>query len=678
MRKRAEATDAGEAAGRKKLLSIMNSTPILDQIQSPHQLRRLSEAELTQLAREIREKVIEVVSRGGGHLASNLGIAELTIALHHVFDFSYDRLLWDVGHQCYPHKLLTGRAGRFDTLRRSKGLSGFPDPSESPYDLFRTGHAGTGISTGGGLAWADRARGSDRKTVVVVGDASIANGLSLEGINNVAMMNRQFLIILNDNSMAIDRTQGALARALDSVRMTHTYGDLKHSAENLLQRIPMGEEISEALRNLKEGLKITVHGRQVFEALGIGYFGPVDGHDITGLIRVLKRLSGVNHPALLHVHTQKGRGCVYAVEDPCRFHSPSAYEHKGDEAVLPVHSRPTWTQTFSEMVVELAEADDRIIAITAAMPDGCGLVKFREKFPERYVDVGINESHAVAMAAGLAKGGFRPIVAIYSTFMQRAFDQIFEEICLQKLPVLLCMDRAGLVGSDGAVHHGFADIAYLRPLPGMTLMGPADAGELKAAITLWLSLNAPAAIRYPRDEVPFDLPAPTPPFELGKGRLVRDGDDGVFLGYGAMVEPALAAADLLETQDNLQLSVINARFAKPLDAAMITRLIASRTPMLICEDHSVIGGLGSAVLELAGQRGLDASNVRLAGIPDRFISHARREEQLTEVGLDPATLASTIRDMIRYRSEPRGLPSREDEGSEQKPRVPASRRSLLD
>ncbi|MHC4294633.1 MAG: 1-deoxy-D-xylulose-5-phosphate synthase [Planctomycetota bacterium] len=631
----------------------MTDERILDRIQSPHQLRRLSDTELIKLAQEIRERIIEVVSRRGGHLASNLGVAELTIAMHHVFDFSHDRVLWDVGHQCYAHKLLTGRAKRFDSLRQGNGLSGFPAPSESPYDLFATGHAGTAISTATGMALADQTNNEDRKIVAVVGDASIVNGLSLEGINNVATMDRQLLIILNDNSMAIDRTQGALARALDNIRLTHTYGDLKHSAETLLQRMPMGEEIGEALRNLKEGLKITVHGRQVFEALGISYFGPVDGHDIHGLIRVLKRLADVDHPILLHVHTQKGRGCVYAVEDPCRFHSPSAYEHKGDKAVMPIRSQPTWTQVFSKTLVKLAEKNEKIVAITAAMPDGCGLVEFRKRFPDRYIDVGINESHAVAMAAGLAKGGLRPIVAIYSTFMQRAFDQVFEEISLQNLPVLLCMDRAGLVGSDGAVHHGFADIAYLRVLPGMVLMGPADAVELNAAMELALSLDGPAAIRYPRDEVPADSTSKCPPFELGKSRIYKQGDDGTFLCYGTMVEPALQAAGNLEREEGLHLGVINARFAKPLDATLITRLISSGKPMLICEDHAMIGGFGSAVMELAGARGLITSNVRLLGIPDRFISHAKRQEQLTEVGLDAANLSATMKEMVRYQSEAR-------------------------
>ncbi len=483
---------------------------LLDQLQSPHQLRRLKPEQLEQLVDQMRKRIIDVVSRRGGHLASNLGVIELTLALHYVFDFTTDRLLWDVGHQCYPHKMLTGRSGKFDSLRQKDGLSGFPSPSESEYDLFATGHAGAAISTAAGLAWADQKLGRKNKTVAVVGDASIVNGLAMEGINNAALLNRQFLIILNDNSMAIDRTSGALAKVLDRLRMTHAYSEIMHSTTQLLQHLPLGDEIGDALRHIKDGLRSTVHGEQVFESLGLRYFGPVDGHNIGEMIKILNRLGEVDQPVLLHVHTEKGRGCAYAVEDPCRFHSPSAYTVKDGHAVFPDKTQPTWTNVFADALIELAEKDERIIAITAAMPDGTGLNKFRDVFPDRYVDVGINESHAVAMAAGMAKAGLRPVVAIYSTFMQRAFDQIFHEAAFQKLPVILCMDRAGLVGSDGAVHHGNMDISFLRPLPGMTIMAPAQESEMKSALELALSLDGPSAIRYPRDEVPAPLSETSP------------------------------------------------------------------------------------------------------------------------------------------------------------------------
>jgi 1-deoxy-D-xylulose-5-phosphate synthase len=625
----------------------MKANRLLNGLSSPHQLRRLSDAELKQLAGELRARIIEVVSKRGGHLASNLGIAELTIALHYVFDFQRDRLVWDVGHQCYAHKILTGRGGRFDTLRQAGGISGFPDPAESDYDLFATGHAGTAISTATGLAWADLAAARDTKIVAVVGDASIVNGLSLEGINNAALLRRQFLIVLNDNSMAIDRTQGAMAGVLDRIRMTQTYSDIKHSAETVLQHLPMGDEITGALKNIKAGLRTTIHGGRVFETLGFSYFGPVDGHNVRDLIRVLQRLSRVNRPALLHVHTQKGRGAQYAVEDPIRFHSTSAYTVREGKAVFETKAHPSWTAVFSDALVELARRDSRIVAITAAMPDGTGLSRFRELFPSRFIDVGINESHAVAMAAGLAKTGLRPVVAVYSTFLQRAFDQVFEELALQKLPVLLCMDRAGLVGSDGAVHQGFADIAMLRTLPNMVLMAPAVAEELKAAMEFALLQDLPAAIRYPRDEAPRLVGEDCPAFELGKARLARDGEDGTFLCYGTTVEPALAAACTMEQEDHLDVAVVSARFAKPLDVSLITRAISTGKPVIACEEHAVACGFGSAVMELAAARGLNASRVRLLGIPDRFILHATRQEQLAEIGLDAANLAATMKDMIR-------------------------------
>ena len=636
----------------------MAEQAILDQITTPHQLRRLTQAQLAQLARELRQRVVDVVSRNGGHLASNLGVAELSICLHYVFDFSRDRLLWDVGHQCYAHKILTGRGERFRTLRRKGGLSGFPAPAESPYDLFATGHAGTAISTAVGLAWADQAAGADTRVVAVVGDASIVNGLSLEGLNNAAMLGRQLLIILNDNSMAIDRTRGALARFLDKVRLTSTYSGMKASAENILQHLPMGEEITEALRSIKAGIRTSIHGGQVFEALGFEYYGPVDGHDIPELVRVLRRLADIPRPVLLHVHTEKGRGCPYAVEDPRRFHSTSAYKLQNGRAVFRPSARPTWTEVFADCLVALARRDSRVVAITAAMPDGTGLSKFRESFPSRYIDVGINESHAVAMAAGLAKAGLRPVVAVYSTFMQRAIDQVFQEVCLQNLPVVLCMDRAGLVGQDGAVHHGFMDIACFRAMPNTVLMAPADAAEMAAALRFALGRDGPSALRYPRDQVPEALGDPCPPFELGRARVLEapgrhldasaDGDapQGAMLAYGAMVAPALSAAGVLR-QEGLSVTVANARFAKPLDDVLIGRLIASGRPLLVLEDHAARGGFGSAVLELASARGLNASSVRLLGLPDRFIEHATRQEQLAEAGLSADNVAATMREMLR-------------------------------
>jgi 1-deoxy-D-xylulose-5-phosphate synthase len=437
-----------------------------------------------------------------------------------------------------------------------------------------------------------------------------------------------------------------MARALDRVRITDTYSDLKHRTEYLLQHIPMGDEIVDALKHIRDGVRSTLHGGRVLEDLGFKYFGPFDGHNLRDLIPLLQRLARVRRPVLLHVHTEKGRGCQYAVEDPCRFHSPAAHTVEGGKVTFPSKARPTWTRVFSDALIDAAADDDRIVAITAAMPDGTGLARFREQFPDRMIDVGIGESHAVAMAAGMAKAGMRPVVAIYSTFMQRAMDQVFEEASLQNLPVIVCMDRAGLVGSDGAVHHGFMDVAYLRPLPGITLMAPADQAEMAASLKLALTLDGPSAIRYPRDEVPEPLKGECPPFEPGKARIIRDGDDGTLLCYGVMTEPALAAALILQREDGMEVGVVNARFAKPLDATLICERIATGKPVLIIEDHAISGGFGSAVLELAVARGLPTSNIRLMGIPDRYIPHASRLEQLVDAGLDATHIAVALKELV--------------------------------
>ncbi len=624
----------------------MTDTPLLDTIRSPADLADVPPRRLHELAEEIRSHIIATVSRRGGHLASNLGVTELTIALHSVFDFRTDRLCWDVGHQCYPHKLLTGRKERFETLRQADGISGFPAPSESPYDPFATGHAGSAISTAVGLALAEQAAGRDNKVVAVVGDASIVNGLSFEGLNNAGTLDRQLLIILNDNSMAIDRTRGALAAALDRIRSTHTYADLKASTRSLLRHLPGGEGIAEAIHHLKEGMRTALHGEKFFEPLGLTYFGPVDGHNIRDLSWILRRLGRIDKPCILHVHTEKGRGCEYAVEDPCRFHSPSAWTMEDGKAVFPDRKRASWTHAFADCLADLADADPRIVALTAAMPDGTGLARFRTRHPDRCLDVGISESHAVACAAGLAKGGRKPVVAIYSTFLQRAFDQVFHEACLQGLGVVFCMDRAGLVGSDGAVHHGIYDISYLRPLPGMVLAAPADAVELRALLQFALASGSPVAIRYPRDDIPADLPGPCPGFQLGRSRLLRQGADGTILCYGTTCQPALAAARILQRERDLDLAVVNARFAKPLDTEAICQALQSG-PVLTVEDHAAIGGFGSAVLELAAANRLDTSAVDVLGVGDAFVPHAARQQQLVDQQICPGGIADRMARLIQ-------------------------------
>ena len=517
---------------------------LLDRIKSPSDLRAMPQSLLPQLAQEIRDRIIAVVSAGGGHLASNLGVVELTIALHRCFDAPHDALLWDVGHQCYPHKLLTGRHERFDTLRKAGGISGFPNPDESEYDLFSVGHAGTAIATAAGLARGRQATGGDGRIVAFVGDASIVNGLAFEGLNQAGTLERQFLVVLNDNEWGIAPTQGAFAQELAKFRTSPIYEEIKQGTRSLLAKLPVvGRPVYEALDLLKERFKATVAPHQIFEQLGFQYIGPIDGHDINHLIEMLMLIKDVQRPVLLHVHTEKGRGCEWAIADPGRFHSPTPFRVENGKVTVPAAKGKSWTRAFVDSLLDVAGTDRRIHALSAAMPDGTGLNRFAEVYPDRFLDVGIAESCTVDVAAGMAKAGLRPVVAIYSTFLQRAFDQIFQEVALQELPVLFCLDRAGLVGSDGAVHHGFLDIAFLRSLPGMVLMAPADEPELREAIRLALTLDTPAAIRYPRDVVPEPL-GQCPPFELGVAREVRGGKDATIIAYGTTTTTSLAAAEI--------------------------------------------------------------------------------------------------------------------------------------
>jgi 1-deoxy-D-xylulose-5-phosphate synthase len=615
---------------------------ILERLASPEDLRRLSMAELEALAQEIRQRIIEVVSSNGGHLASNLGVVELTLALHYVFDFRRDRLLWDVGHQCYVHKLVTGRARQFHTLRQAGGISGFPNTGESEYDLFKVGHAGTAIATAVGLARGDSVLGRDRRVVALVGDASIVNGVAFEGLNQAGLLKRQFLVILNDNSMGIAKTQGALATYLARFRVSTLYEEVKAQVANLLPRVPVvGKSVFDALEHIKQGIKATVSPHQIFEQLGFLYVGPVDGHDLKHLIDLLRLLKDVSQPVLLHVHTQKGRGCSWASLDPCAYHSPGRLKIEGDSVSVIKGERKSWTTAFADALIRIAREDARVYALTAAMPDGTGLAKVRQSLPDRCIDCGIAESCTVDVAAGMAKAGLRPLACIYSTFLQRAFDQVFQEVVLQGLPVGLCIDRAGLVGGDGAVHHGFLDIAYLRGLPDLVLMAPADEPELEAALRFGLKLDRPWAVRYPRDSVPDPLGDP-PPFQLGRSRVLREGPDATILAYGAMVVPALEAAARLEEED-IYVAVVNARFAKPVDEDMVTTAITRNSPVITVEDHALIGGFGSAVLETANRLGLPTENIIRLGLADRFYEHASRATQLAEAGLDVVSIAATVR-----------------------------------
>jgi 1-deoxy-D-xylulose-5-phosphate synthase len=640
---------------------------LLDNLRSPTALRKLKMDDLLALAGEIRQRIVEAVSTNGGHLASNLGVVELTIALHYVYDFGPypkgpDRLLWDVGHQSYTHKMLTGRASDFPKLRKQGHVSGFPNPLENAYDLFAVGHAGTAISTAVGMARGDAMQGRHNHVVAVIGDASIVNGLAFEGLNGAGTLRRQCLLVLNDNGMSISKPQGAFAHYLERVRVSSTYEEAKRMAEKIVGRLPnsVGSTIEAVWHHLKEGFKGAMWPGQIFEALGIKYLGPLDGHDLPGLINMLGELKHVNSPVLLHVKTVKGNGYEIASNEPTRFHSPASFsveQHtEGCRVTINKGSGKSWTTAYADAMIALAKKDKRVVALTAAMPDGTGLSKFETAIPDRYFDTGICESHLTAMAAGMAKSGLRPFAAIYSTFLQRAFDQAWQEVMLNNVPVVFCMDRAGFVGDDGAVHHGFCDLAFLRPLPGMVLMAPSDEAELNRCLRFALSMDNGSAVRYPRDNVPaqnfeqiiaenlrVDAAAE---WKLGVSRVLREGTDATLLAYGAMAEHAMLAAEAL-CAEGINVEVVDARFCKPLDEAMLVRVLRNGHPVLTVEDHSLQNGFGTAVLEHAVAHFLPTRWVTRLGMPDRLIAHATRQQQLAEVGLDAAGIASSVRDAIR-------------------------------
>lgn len=665
----------------------------LDKISGPADLKLLPAAELEGLAEEIRQFILRCVSKTGGHLASNLGAVELTLALHYVFDFQRDKLLWDVGHQCYTHKIITGRKAGFELLRRAGGLSGFPNPAESEYDQFTVGHAGTSIATAIGMALGEQLKAAGRKTedggqkteekerpvpsaitsppaatggrhppsaiapriVAVVGDASIVNGTSFEGLNNLGLVKRQMLIVLNDNSMAIDATVGSVAKYFSRVRLSHTYDDLRRTTKSILEHLPgIGRSVDEALEKIKKSIRMALLPSQLFESLNIPYFGPVDGHDTESLIKLFKVLGQVDHPVLLHVYTKKGKGFNPADKGPAQFHSTGPFKINGDNTVesTAVDRRPNFTDAFGEALTDLAGQDDRIVAITSAMCDGTGLMTFRQKFPERFYDVGIAESAAVDIAAGLAKSGLRPVVCIYSTFLQRSFDQIAQEVALQNLPVVFCVDRAGMVGSDGATHHGLMDIGYLRMLPNMVLAAPADAGEMRQALEFALTHTQPVVIRYPKDFVPPEEPAQTvfeTPFELGRSVLVRRGRKAplAIVCYGTVLAEALAAAEILGSE-KIPVDVINARFAAPIDDKLM-HLLSRGKKLITVEDHYLSCGFGSAVLERAATSGHDIGLIRVLGAPRCFMGHDSRAAQLMEAGINADEIAKTAREMLAGR-----------------------------
>jgi 1-deoxy-D-xylulose-5-phosphate synthase len=623
---------------------------ILSRVNFPEDIRRLSRTELSDLAEEIREIMIETVSKRGGHLASSLGTVELTLAIHYVFDTPRDRLIWDVGHQAYAHKIITGRKDRFDTLRQKGGISGFPKREESPYDVFDVGHSGTSISAAAGIAEARCIKGEDFRIIAVIGDGSISAGMAFEGLNWTGDRKKNLIIILNDNEMCISPNVGALSSYLNRIMTGQTVTRIRNEVKTFLKSVPgIGEQMLKFSRQVEESLKTFFVPGAIFEELGFTYVGPLEGHHIDHLIKTLDNVRKLEGPVLVHVVTQKGKGYKYAEDDPSRFHGIPPFDIDTGEPVAGGRSpaTPSYTSVFGRTVVALAREDKRIVAITAAMSEGTGLDRFAAEFPNRFYDVGMAEQHGVTFAAGLATQGFVPIVAIYSTFMQRAYDQIIHDVCLQKLPVVLAMDRCGFVGADGPTHHGLFDFAFLRTVPNIIVMAPKDENELQHLLKTAVTCGCPVSLRYPRGKgvgAPLDEKAQAIP--IGKGEILLDFPDAALaiVAIGACVYPALAAAELLQTE-GIRIRVINARFVKPLDAELLCAA-AKLSRIITVEENNLIGGFGSAVLELFMEKGLTGVTIRRLGIPDEFAQHATQKELRRLYGIDAEGIAAAVREML--------------------------------
>ncbi len=624
--------------------------PILPTITGPEQIAGLSLPQLKTLCAELREEIISTVARTGGHLGASLGVVELTVALHHLYRSPHDRIIWDVGHQAYGHKLLTGRREAFASLRQSGGISGFPKRSESCHDMFGVGHASTSISSALGFAVARDLRGEDHHVVTVIGDGSLGGGLAFEGLNNAGHLQADLTVILNDNEMSISPNVGAVAKYLTRITSGQVYTRFEKNLWRLLGRLPRGRLAQELASRVKEGLKQLVVPTILFEELGFKYFGPIDGHDLPTVIQTLKSVQKLHGPVLVHMITTKGKGYAFAEKERARYHGVGKFDRS--LGLQPSTSTvPSYTQVFGDTLTEAAAADRRIVAITAAMPDGTGLVGFREKHPDRFFDVGIAEQHAVTFAAGLACNGLRPVCAIYSTFLQRAYDQLIHDVALQKLPVVFAVDRAGLVGEDGPTHHGAFDLSYLRAVPGLTVMAPKDEDELRHMLATALNLDGPSALRYPRGAgVGAAMIGPPRPLAVGEGEILRVGLDVAVLALGATVATAEAAAARL-SGTGLEVTVANMRFLKPLDDALLRRIWRDHDLVLTVEENSVVGGLGAAVLEWASAaRPEGRPDVVTVGLPDRFVEHGDRAGLLAAVGLGAEELAARLREEWARRS----------------------------
>ncbi|HNX90861.1 MAG TPA: 1-deoxy-D-xylulose-5-phosphate synthase [Candidatus Omnitrophota bacterium] len=616
---------------------------LLDNITSPGDLKKLSPEQLSQLAMEVRERIIYTTAQKGGHLAASLGVVELAIALHYCLDSPKDKIIWDVGHQAYAHKILTGRNKNFDTLREMGGLSGFPNKNESEHDPFTSGHSATSISSALGMAKARDLKGETYRVVAVIGDASLSTGLAFEGLNHAGHMRTNLTVVLNDNTHAISRPVGAMSKYLTKVLTNPLYNKVRDEAEKVVKNIPrIGQTTFDAIKKFQEGLKNLLVPGILFEELGFRYIGPIDGHDFDQLLKIFKNTAAFKEPVIIHVITKKGKGYKYAEDDPTSYHGVFPFDVETGAEVPRGTSKP-FTWHFGKKMLSLAEKDKKILAITAAMKDGVGLAEFAEKLPNQFFDVGINEPHAVTFAAGLARGGFKPVIAVYSTFLQRSYDQIIHDVSLQDLPVIFCVDRAGLVGKDGPTHHGMFDIAYFRHVPHFVIMAPKDGVELEMMLEKAVQLGKPVAIRYPRDYAKqrVGLTAASS-IELGKSEILRDGNAVTMVAVGSMVNTALDTAEVLYRQ-GIHAAVINARFIKPLDSDMIIKAAQRSGKIVTMEEGVVNGGFGGAVLEALSRENIKNVRVRCLGLPDEFIEHGAREELFRKYHLTPDEIAMTIK-----------------------------------
>lgn len=619
---------------------------ILESINQPDDLKLLMPKQLTQLADEIRDLIINTVSENGGHLASSLGVVELTIALYKVFNFPSDKIIWDVGHQAYAHKILSDRRERFSTLRQKNGIAGFPKISESRYDTFGTGHASTSISAALGMAAARDIDKENYNVIAVIGDGALTGGEAFEALNNAGSLKKNMLIILNDNEMSISKNVGALSSYLSHIRTAPEYTHMKKDIGRLLNHLPkVGQTFYKTAEMLKDGVKNAFIAGGLFEEIGLSYIGPVDGNDLDSLINILQRIKNISGPILLHITTKKGKGYLPAENEPDKFHGIGRFDIQTGKTLSKASSIPTYTQIFSKTILELAQSDKDIVTITAAMPGGTGLIPFAKMYPERFFDVGIAEEHALTMAAGMAASGKKPVIVLYSTFAQRGYDQILHDICLQNLPVTICLDRAGIVGEDGPTHHGVFDYSFLRNIPGITIMAPKDENELRNMLYTAVTYGKPIVLRYPRGQAQgVHMDEQLTKLAIGQSEIINDNGEYAIIAAGTMVYPAMEAARLLAA-DDITCSVINARFIKPLDENLLIKLAQSKKYIITVEENVLAGGFGSAILELLTKNNISINNITCMGLPDKFIPQGSRSELLQDNKLTAEGIAETIKNI---------------------------------